>query len=68
MNLKMHSFMGKVNIEGLHQMDAIINKWLEEHDVEVKEIRQSYALNKHHDGRREEPVIIVTVWYTETNA
>ncbi|MFP4501771.1 MAG: hypothetical protein ACLFTT_12275 [Candidatus Hydrogenedentota bacterium] len=63
--MKVHTFMGKVNIEGLHQMDHQINNWLLDHDVEIKEVRQCYALHKHHDGRREEPVIVSTLWYEE---
>ena len=63
--MKVHTFMGKVSIEGLHQMDGHINEWLEENKVKLHEIRQSFGMHKHHDGRREEPVLLVTVWYED---
>jgi hypothetical protein len=63
--MKMHTFMGKVNIEGLHQLDNQINQWLQDNPVEVKDVRQSFGMHKHHDGRREEPVLLITLWYEE---
>lgn len=61
--MKMHTFMGKVNIEGLHQLDSNINDWLKENKPHLVEIRQSFGTHQHHDGRREEPVLLITVWY-----
>lgn len=61
--MKVHSFMGKVGIEGLHQMDNHINEWLADNKAKVIDIQQSFGTHMHHDGRREEPVLLITVWY-----
>ncbi|HNR29330.1 MAG TPA: hypothetical protein PKI11_00440 [Candidatus Hydrogenedentes bacterium] len=61
--MKVHTFMGKVSIDGLHEMEGHVNEWLAEHPVKVVDICQSFGMHKHHDGRREEPVLLITLWY-----
>lgn len=61
--MKVHTFLGKVSIDGLHQLDTHINEWFADHNVKIVEIRQSFGMHKHHDGRHEEPVLLITVWY-----
>jgi len=63
--MKVQTFMGKASSEGLHQMDAHINEWLTKHQVTLVHICQSFGLNRHHDGRTDEPVVIISVWYEE---
>lgn len=60
--MKVQSFVGKVNIEGLHQMDDHINKWLRENEIEPLHIKQSFG-HERGKGANEEPVVIITIWY-----
>ena len=61
--IKMQSFLGKVTIEGLHQMDIHINEWLARKGITPVYVKQSFGSDLHHDGRRQEPTIVITVWY-----
>ena len=61
--MKVQSFLGKVTIEGLHQMDHHINEWLKRRRVTPLHIKQSFGSEKFHDGRNQEPIVVITVWY-----
>jgi hypothetical protein len=61
--MKIQTFIGKVSIEGLHQMDDHINDWLRRNNVTPIHIQQSFGADIHHDGRRQEPIIIISIWY-----
>ncbi len=63
--MKVQSFIGKVSIAGLTQMDTQINDWLKRSKAKVVHIGQSFGNDIHHDGRGNEPIIVVTVWYEE---
>lgn len=62
MAIRMHSFLGKVNIEGLHMMDDHVNEWLKRHQVTPIHIKQSFGSERHH-GAEAEPILVITVWY-----
>jgi len=66
--MKVQSFIGKVSIAGLAQMDTQINDWLKRSKVKVIHIGQSFGNDIHHDGRGNEPIIVVTIWYEEPQA
>lgn len=61
--MRVQTFMGKVSVEGLRQMDEQINEWLDSHQVEPRFIQQCYGDERHHEVTSQEPVVIITVWY-----
>jgi len=62
MSMKVRSFLGKVNIEGLNMMDDQINEWIRRHKVTPIHIKQSHGMERHH-GAEAEPILVVTIWY-----
>ncbi len=63
--MKVQSFIGKVSIGGLQQMDVQINEWLKRGKITPVHVCQSFGNDIHHDGRGNEPIVVVTVWYEE---
>ncbi len=63
--MKVQSFMGKVTNEGLHQMDQHVNTWLKRHQVKPVHVKQSFGSERFHDGRNQESIIVITLWYEE---
>ncbi len=61
--MRVQSFLGKVSIDGLNQLDTHINEWLKRRKVTPTHVTQSFGQDKPHDGRNAEPIIVVTVWY-----
>ena len=61
--MRVQSFIGKVSMEGLRQMDDHINHWLERHQVEPKKVTQCFGSEKHREANSEEPVVVTSVWY-----
>jgi len=61
--MRVQSFIGKVSITGLQQMDHQINEWLERNHIKLVHVKQSFGSDIHHDGRGREPIVVVTVWY-----
>ncbi|HNZ48471.1 MAG TPA: hypothetical protein PLZ53_04545 [Candidatus Hydrogenedentes bacterium] len=66
--MKVQSFMGKVSMTGLRQMDIQINEWLQRSKVKPIHIKQSFGTDIHHEGRMSEPIVIITVWYEDESA
>ena len=62
---KVQSFIGKVSIAGLQQMDTQINDWLKRSKIKPVYVGQSFGTDIHHDGRGNEPIIVITVWFEE---
>jgi len=60
--MRIQTFIGKSNIEGLHQMDEHINEWMRRNKVNPTMVRQSCGQERHH-GQNDEPVVIITIWY-----
>jgi len=61
--MRVQTFIGKVTMEGLSLMDEHINKWLEQHDVEPKLVKQSFGYERPQQHGQQEPAIAVTLWY-----
>ena len=61
--MHVQSFIGKVSITGLQQMDHQINEWLDRTHVKPIQIKQSFGTDIHHDGRGREPIVVITIWY-----
>lgn len=64
--MRMHTFVGKMSLEGLTQMDNHINDFLKRTKIEPVHIKQSFGAERHH-GSNEEPVLLITVWYHEVD-
>ncbi len=61
--MRVQTFVSKVGVDTLHEMDEHINKWLELHNVEPKMVTQSCGSEPHRDVQAEEPVVITSIWY-----
>lgn len=61
--MHVQSFIGKVSIAGLQQMDHQINDWLHRNNADIKHVKQSFGTDIHHDGRGSEPIVVITLWY-----
>jgi len=61
--MRVQTFMGKVSVEALHQMDQHINEWLERRQVEPKLVSQCFGYDKARDGNVQEPVLLISIWY-----
>ncbi len=61
--MRVQSFIGKVSITGLQQMDHQINEWIERNQVKIAMVKQSFGNDIHHDGRGSEPIVVVTIWH-----
>ena len=66
--MRVQSFIGKVSITGLQQMDHQINDWLDRTKIKPLHIKQSFGTDIHHDGRGREPIVVVTIWFEDTVA
>jgi hypothetical protein len=61
--MRVQTFMSRVSVDALHQMDQHINDWLATHEVEPKMVSQSFGQDKARDGGVQEPIVVVSVWY-----
>ena len=61
--MRVQTFLGKVSMDSLRQMDEHINHWLETHNVEPKLVLQSFGQEKHREAGSNEPVIVTSIWY-----
>ncbi|MBI4558771.1 MAG: hypothetical protein HY706_14410 [Candidatus Hydrogenedentes bacterium] len=62
--MRIQTFLGKLSVEALRQMDEHINHWLEGHGVEPKMVSQVFGYeHHHHEGGTAEPVVVTSVWY-----
>ncbi|MCX8064437.1 MAG: hypothetical protein N3G21_04615 [Candidatus Hydrogenedentes bacterium] len=64
--MRVQSFMGKASLEGLHQMDNLINEWIKRTKPKIIQITQSPCTVVKHDGRDQETIIVVTILYEES--
>ena len=53
-------FYSKIQANPLLHMENIINDWMDEEGVEVKQVAQCIGTM---EGKRSEPNLLVTVWY-----
>lgn len=63
--MKVQTFLGKASMEGLHILDEHINEWLAKKHVTPTHIAQSFGMGRHHDGRTDEPIIVISIWFEE---
>lgn len=62
--MKVQTFIGKSNIEGLHQMDVHVSEWMRRNKIQPLIINQFSGAERHH-GQNEEPIVITSIWYDE---
>lgn len=61
--MQLRTFLGKVGVESLQQMDEHINQWLRKNEVDPKFVTQTFGSERHRQSNVAEPVIITQVWY-----
>ena len=60
--MKIQSFIGKSNLDGLHHMDEHINNWMKENNIIPMHVTQTSGCERFHGGD-EEPIIVTSIWY-----
>jgi len=59
--VRVRSFHGRLNDDGLRRMDDRINEWLDTHkEIEVKNVTSCIG---QWDDKAKEPALVLTVWY-----
>jgi len=66
--MRVQSFMGKATLEGLHQMDILINDWIKKNKPKIIQINQCPCTIIRHDGRDQETIIVITILYEESES
>jgi hypothetical protein len=61
--MRVQTFVGKVSVETLKQMDEYINEWLAKHDTQVKFVTQAFGNERHSHHQELEPVVVTSVWH-----
>ncbi|MCP4639123.1 MAG: hypothetical protein GY851_01750 [bacterium] len=61
--MHVRTFVGKVSVEALRQMDDQINKWLDAEKAEARHISQTFGYELHREAANNEPVIVTSIWY-----
>ncbi len=61
--MRVQTFLGKVTMEGLKQMDDTINHWMEVHQIEPKMVSQCFCVDHHRETMSQEPVVVTSIWY-----
>lgn len=61
--MRVKTFLSKVGVDGLRQMDEDINEWLAKNNVEPRFVTQSCGNERHLQHPELEPVLVTSVWY-----
>ena len=61
--MRTQTFLAKVSVEALRQLDVHINQWLAENNVEPKHILQNFGHERSRGDGEAEPVVITSIWY-----
>lgn len=61
--MRVQTFMGKLGVEALRQMDEHINAWLEERQVTPRIVTQCFGHERPQGSHDVEPVVITSIWY-----
>jgi hypothetical protein len=61
--VRIQTFIGKVSVEALHQMDSTINHWMEANHVEPKFVHQNFGYERHNEVASQEPVVVTSIFY-----
>ncbi len=63
--MRVQSFIGKASLDGIHQMDNLINEWIKRTRPKIIQISQCPCTTSRQDGRDQETIIVVTILYEE---
>ena len=61
--MRVKSFMTKVTMDAIREMDDSINSWLEHNKIEPKFITQAIGEDQGRENRPSERLIVISVWY-----
>lgn len=61
--MRIQTFIGKVSMESLKQMDEHINEWMVRNKVVPTHVKQVFGYERSHHHPDEEAVLIVSIWY-----
>ena len=61
--MRVQTFMGKLSVDALRQMDEQINDWLDKHKVQPRFVTQAFGNERHCQPPEFEPVLVTSVWY-----
>ncbi len=64
--MRVHSFVGKASVNGLQQMDSLINDWIKRTRPKILSMTQCPCLTTTHGDKDEETIIVVTILYEES--
>ncbi|HOV33645.1 MAG TPA: hypothetical protein PLX23_09810 [Candidatus Hydrogenedens sp.] len=64
--MRVQSFIGKASVDGIHQMDNLINEWIKRARPKILLMTQCPCSTSTHDERDKETIIIVTILYQES--
>jgi hypothetical protein len=61
--VKVHSFVCKVSIEAVQQMDEVMSAWMTENQVVPQFVVQTASAEGDRQGHGRDPVLITSIWY-----
>ncbi|MEX2016204.1 MAG: hypothetical protein WD873_06155 [Candidatus Hydrogenedentales bacterium] len=61
--MQVKSFMTKVTMDAIREMDDSINDWLEKNNIEPKFVTQAIGGDQGRENRPSERLIVISVWY-----
>jgi len=61
--MRVKTFVSKVGVDGLRQMDETINAWLDTNKIEPRFVTQTCGNERHSQHPEIDPVLVTSVWY-----
>lgn len=61
--MKVKTFVAKLSVESIHEMDHTISEWMERNHATPKMVTQTIGDERGHDGRPAESVMVTSIWY-----
>ena len=61
--MKIQTFVNKISLDALKQMDDHINDWLAKNGVVPQQVHQVFGYERHHHHTEDEPVLVTCIWY-----
>jgi len=61
--MQVETFVGKVSVDALRQMDQHINQWLRTRGVQPVFVTQTFGYETSREFGNSEPVLITSLWY-----
>jgi len=61
--MKVKTFIGKMGVETLHELDSHVNKWIDRNDIQPKLVTQCSGKETLRESANEEHVLVMSIWY-----